>query len=90
MVLDQPTRDGDTEIHLLTNVPAQDAHAHVIADLYRKRWTIETAFAELEATLEGEVNTLGYPKSGAVRLLRGLGVVQRAEHAQGGATDGAR
>ena len=63
VVLDQPTRDGDTEIHLLTNVPAQDAHARVIADLYRKRWTIETAFAELEATLEGEVNTLGYPKA---------------------------
>ena len=35
----------------------------MIADLYRKRWTIETAFAELEATLNGEVNTLGYPKA---------------------------
>jgi len=63
VVLDQPTRDGDAEIHLLTNVPARDAHARVIADLYRKRWTIETAFAELEATLHGEVNTLGYPKA---------------------------
>ena len=63
VVLDQPTRDGDTEIHLLTNVPAQDAHARVIADLYRQRWTIETAFAEMEATLEGEMNTLGYPKA---------------------------
>jgi IS4 transposase len=63
VVLDTPTRDGDTEIHLLTNVPAKDAHARVIADLYRKRWTIETAFAELEKTLNGEVNTLGYPKA---------------------------
>jgi len=63
VVLDRPTRDGDAEIHLLTNVPAGDAHARVIADLYRKRWTIETAFAELEATLNGEVNTLGYPKA---------------------------
>ena len=35
----------------------------VIAELYRKRWTIETAFAELEETLNGEVNTLGYPKA---------------------------
>ena len=25
-------------------------------------WTIETAFQELEATLDGEINTLGYPK----------------------------
>jgi IS4 transposase len=63
VVLDQPTRDGDAEIHLLTNVPAKDARARVIADLYRGRWTIETAFAELEATLEGEINTLGYPKA---------------------------
>jgi IS4 transposase len=63
VILDHPTRDGDTEIHLLTNVPAKDARARVIADLYRKRWTIETAFAELEETLDGEVNTLGYPKA---------------------------
>ena len=63
VVLDRPTRDGDTEIHLLTNVPAKDARARVIADLYRRRWTIETAFAELEATLDGELNTLGYPKA---------------------------
>jgi IS4 transposase len=63
VVLDRPTRDGETELHLLTNVPAKDARAKVIAELYRRRWTIETAFAELEATLEGEVNTLGYPKA---------------------------
>jgi IS4 transposase len=63
VILDHPTRDGDTEIHLLTNVPAKDARARVIAELYRKRWTIETAFAELEETLDGEVNTLGYPKA---------------------------
>jgi IS4 transposase len=63
VVLDRPTRDGDTEIHLLTNLPAQDARARSIAELYRKRWTIETAFAELEATLSGEIETLGYPKA---------------------------
>jgi IS4 transposase len=63
VVLDKPTRDGETEIHLLTTVPAKDADAKVIADLYRQRWTIETAFQELEATLNGEINTLGYPKA---------------------------
>ena len=31
--------------------------------MYRTRWTIETAFQELEATLNGEINTLGYPKA---------------------------
>jgi IS4 transposase len=61
--LDQPTRDGDKEIHLLTNLPRRDAPAKVIAELYRRRWTIETAFAELAATLNGEVETLGYPKA---------------------------
>jgi IS4 transposase len=61
--LDTPTRDGETRIHLLTDVPARDARAKVIADLYRRRWTIETAFQELEATLHSEINTLGYPKA---------------------------
>src|SRR4029077_18276505 len=63
VVLDTPTRDGDAEIHLLTNVPAKDARARVVAELYRQRWTIETAFQELEASLHSEVNTLGYPKA---------------------------
>jgi IS4 transposase len=63
VALDKPTRDGDNEIHILTNVPRKDAHARVIADLYRQRWTIETAFQELESVLNGEVNTLGYPKA---------------------------
>lgn len=63
VVLDKPTRDGETELHLLTNVPARDARAKVIAELYRRRWTIETAFAELEATLDGEIDTLGYPEA---------------------------
>ncbi|HMB03003.1 MAG TPA: transposase, partial [Isosphaeraceae bacterium] len=63
VLLDQPTRDGETELHLLTNVPAQDARAQVIADLDRRRGTSETAFQEWEATLQGEVNTRGDPKA---------------------------
>lgn len=63
VVLDRPTRDGDIELHLLTNVPARDAKAKVIAELYGRRWTIETAFQELEASLRSELNTLGYPKA---------------------------
>ena len=63
VVLDRPTRDGDAEIHLLTDLPRRAARARVIADLYRKRWTIETAFQELEATLNSEITTLGYPKA---------------------------
>lgn len=63
VVLDKPTRDGDAEIHILSNLPAKDAKAKTIADLYRTRWTIEIAFQELEATLNSEINTLGYPKA---------------------------
>jgi IS4 transposase len=61
--LDQPTRDGDRQIHLLTNLPETAADAQAVARLYRNRWTLETAFQELEASLQGEINTLGYPKA---------------------------
>lgn len=59
-----PTRDGETVIHLLTNVPARDASARVVADLYRERWTIEGAFQVLEAALASEPPRLGYPPAG--------------------------
>jgi hypothetical protein len=62
VLLDEPTRDGDTEIHVLTNLP-KSIDALTIARVYRKRWTIETAFQELEATLEGELQTLCYPQA---------------------------
>jgi IS4 transposase len=63
VVLDKPTRDGDTEIHLLTNLPFEVANAQAIAGIYRRRWTIETAFQEMEKTLKGEIKELGYPKA---------------------------
>jgi hypothetical protein len=63
VVLDKPTRDGDTEIHILTNLPVEVADARTIADLYRRGWTVESAFGELATCLNGEVNTLGYPKA---------------------------
>jgi len=63
VVLDQPTRDGDTEIHLVTNLPAEAADAQKIAEIYLRRWTIETAFQEMEKTLNGEIKELGYPRA---------------------------
>src|SRR4051812_32367015 len=63
VILDKPTRDGDTEIHLVTNSPVEAANARTIAEMYRRRWTIETAFQEMEKTLEGEIKGLGYPKA---------------------------
>jgi hypothetical protein len=60
--LNTKTRDGDTEIHLLTNLPKR-VSASRIAEAYRRRWTIETAFAKLTQDLHCELNTLGYPKA---------------------------
>lgn len=57
----QPTRDGETEIHVLTNLPGRDANPYRVAELYLGRWTIENAFQELEQALRSEINTLGYP-----------------------------
>ena len=61
--LKKPTRDGDHEIHLLTNLPASRASAVKVAELYRKRWTLEDAFNQLTVDLRCELNTLGYPKA---------------------------
>jgi hypothetical protein len=62
IALEKPTRDGDTEIHILTNL-ATRVRAKVIARLYQKRWTIEGAFQELTVVLKCEINTLAYPKA---------------------------
>jgi hypothetical protein len=58
----QATRDGDTTLHLLTNLPAKVA-AIKVAELYRQRWTIETLFWEVTTTLTCEIDTLCYPKA---------------------------
>lgn len=61
IVLDQPTASGETEIHLLTNLPARDAKEYKVAEIYLKRWSIENAFQEIEQALRSEIDTLGYP-----------------------------
>jgi Transposase DDE domain len=60
--LNEATRDGDTRLHLLTNLPAK-VSALQVADLYRRRWTIETLFFEVTTTLTCEIDTLCYPKA---------------------------
>ena len=61
--LDTPTRNAEREIHLLTNVPEEDAKADHLSLLYLKRWTIEQAFFDLTTCLQCEIKTLGYPKA---------------------------
>jgi DDE family transposase len=60
--LDTPTREGETEIRLVTNL-----RPHVcalrIATLYRKRWTLERHFDFLKNCLFGEIEGLGKPRA---------------------------
>lgn len=62
VALTQPTRDGDGEIRVLTNLPAAYA-AVAIAEAYRLRWTLEASFLEATRTVQCELNTLGYPRA---------------------------
>ena len=41
LCLDRPTESGDTEIHLITNLPAERATAQQVAQAYGTRWTVE-------------------------------------------------
>lgn len=96
LVLNTPTRDGDAQIHILTNLPKKVATASRVAELYQGRWTIESRFLELSQTLNAEPQTLAYPKaalfafclalvaSNAVALLKGA---VRAEHGQEAGAD---
>jgi hypothetical protein len=72
--LDTPTRDGDTEMAILSNLPKGAAGAIAVVELYRKRWTLETMFQSLTVMLEGEVAALGYPRA----ALFGFGVALAA------------
>lgn len=63
IALHKPTKDGATELHILTTLPVEVADAVRIADLYADRWTIEVAFQHLTVDLQCEINTLGYPKA---------------------------
>lgn len=60
IVRDKPTGQGNTEIHILTNLPAKVSGLK-IPPVFRGRWQIENAFQDLATTLRSEINTLGYP-----------------------------
>ena len=62
LVLNEPTRDGETSIRVVTNLP-QKVSAEKVMELYRHRWKIEHLFQKMTELLRCEVNTLGYPKA---------------------------
>ena len=80
---DEPTRDGEREVAILSNLP-YEVDAVAVADLYRDRWTIEVAFGQLTVLLRCEIATLGYPRAAlfsfavAVMAANLLGGIQAA------------
>jgi hypothetical protein len=58
-----PSAQGETELRILTNLPPRAAAARLVADLYAKRWTVETAFQQLTQDLRCEIDTLAYPRA---------------------------
>lgn len=69
--LAQPTRYGEKEIHILTNLPKRIGTKTVVR-AYRHRWKIETAFQQLEKSFNSEIQTLGYPEAALFSFCMGL------------------
>ena len=85
----EPTRDGETLVALLTNLPVEATDALMVSNMYLGRWQIETAFQTLTTTLRCEVSTLCYPRAAlfafatAVLAYNAITVLEtaiRAEH----------
>jgi hypothetical protein len=60
--LDEPTRDGETEVVVITNLP-DDVAAGSCCRAYLCRWEIERHYQELTDLLHCEVPGLGYPRA---------------------------
>src|SRR3954469_19650745 len=87
--LDQPTRDKETELFLLTDLPPGSADALSVAETYSRRWTLENVFQSLTEALNCEIDTLAYPRAAllgfcvALVAYNVLGVIRaalRSEH----------
>lgn len=70
--MNQPIRESDTEIHILSNVPAEAASSEKLGELYRNRWTIERVFFEIDRAFRSEISTLGFPETALFALSPGL------------------
>jgi len=62
LTLHSSTDSGDRSLMFWSNLP-ESVSAQQIAELYRRRWSIEGMFQRLEAILESEIETLGNPKA---------------------------
>jgi IS4 transposase len=60
--LDHPTREGEHEIVLITNLP-DEIKASLCCQVYRGRWEIEKHFQKLTDLLHCEIPSLGRPRA---------------------------
>jgi hypothetical protein len=85
-----PTRNGDTELVLMTDLPER-VTADQICAVYRDRWQIETHYQRLTQQLHCEPPALNYPRAAlfafamAVCAGNALAVVQQALQTEHGA-----
>ena len=61
--LNTPTRHGETEVAILTQLPATQVDALKVAMLYLERWSVEKMFQVVTDVFHCEIKTLGYPRA---------------------------
>ncbi|MGB7249960.1 MAG: transposase [Phormidesmis sp.] len=61
--LSQPTRHGDSEVAIFTNLPVAVADAAKVSELYLERWTVEKMFQVVTDVFSCELKSLGYPRA---------------------------
>lgn len=59
--LNQPTRKGEQELVIVTDLDPEVADAATVAELYRQRWSVEHLFQIATVDFACEIQSLGYP-----------------------------
>ena len=65
---------GDVVMWFWSNLP-DTISAQQIADLYRRRWSIEGMFQRLESVLESEITSFGSPKAALLGFASALSLI---------------
>lgn len=61
--LKKPTRNGEKEIAIFTELPPTVATPAIVTELYRGRRSVENLFQTVTENYQCEIQTLGYPKA---------------------------
>jgi len=61
--LAEPTRHGDREVAVFSNLPQTVADGLKVAELYLERWSVEKMFQVITDVFSCELKTLGYPRA---------------------------